>query len=84
MPWALIGINVIAATAVGGLSGALARSSGRHAAWGLLLALYPGFVYSLSLDTSELVAAAFLLAALLSLRRQTLGGGRASRSRSRS
>jgi len=70
VPWALIGVNIVAAVAVGGLSGALARDSGRHALWGLLLALYPGFAYSLSLDTSELVAAAFLLAALLALRRE--------------
>ncbi|MDQ6696696.1 MAG: hypothetical protein M3Z46_04475, partial [Actinomycetota bacterium] len=35
--------------------------------------LYPGFAYSQSLDTSELVAAAFLLAALLALRRKRWG-----------
>lgn len=69
-PAALVALNVLAAAAVGGLSGSLARSAGRHAMSGLLLALYPGFAYSLSLDTSELVAAAFLLAALLALRRQ--------------
>lgn len=69
VPWSLLTINVAAATAVGALCGALARDGGRHAVWGLLLALYPGFAYSLSLDTSELVAAMFLLAALLALRR---------------
>ncbi len=73
VPWALIGLNVLAAVAIGGLSGALARDSTRHAAWGLVLALYPGFAYSQSLDTSELVAAAFLLAALLALRRKRWG-----------
>lgn len=70
VPWALVGLNVLAAAVIGGLGGALARSSGRHAAWGLLLALWPGFAYSLSLDTSELVASAFLLAGLLALRRR--------------
>jgi len=70
VPWALIALNLAAAAVAGGLSGALARDSGRHALWGLLLALYPGFAYSLSLDTSELVAATFLLAALLALRRR--------------
>ena len=39
--------------------------AGRHAAWGVLFVLWPGFAYSLSLDTTELVAAAFLLGALL-------------------
>lgn len=75
VPWALIGINVAAAAAVGGLAGALARDGGRHAAWGLVLALYPGFTYSLSLDTSELVAATFLLAGLLAFRRRRFALG---------
>jgi len=70
VPWALVGLNVAAMAAVGAVGGALARSSGRHAAWGALLALWPGFAYSLSLDTSELVASAFALAALLALRHQ--------------
>jgi hypothetical protein len=68
VPWALIGVNLAAATAIGAIGGGLARTSGRHAAWGALLALWPGFAYSLSLDTSELVAAAFLLGGLLALR----------------
>ncbi len=68
VPWALIGLNVLAAAAVGGIGGGLARSAGRHAAWGLLFVLWPGFAYSLSLDTSELVASAFLLGGILSLR----------------
>src|SRR5690606_23268471 len=46
------------------------RSSGRHAAWGLLFALWPGFAYSLSMDTSELTASAFVLGGLLATRRR--------------
>lgn len=70
VPWALVGLNVAAAFAVGAIGGGLARSSGRHAGWGALLVLWPGFAYSLSLDTSELVASAFLLGGLLALRRR--------------
>jgi hypothetical protein len=69
VPWALLGLNVATATAIGAVGGALARTSGRHAAWGLLFALWPGFAYSLSLDTSELVASVFVLGGLLALRR---------------
>lgn len=69
VPWALIGVNLAAAFAVGAAGGGLARSSGRHAAWGLAFALWPGFAYSLSLDTSELVAGAFVLGGLLAARR---------------
>lgn len=70
VPWALLGVNLAAAAAVGGLAAGLARSAGRHAAWGLLVALWPGFAYSISLDTSELVASAFVLAGLLAARRR--------------
>ena len=68
VPWALVAVNVAAAAAIGVVGGALARSSGRHAVWGLLFVLWPGFAYSLSLDTSELLASAFALAGLLALR----------------
>lgn len=76
VPWTLVGLNLAAAAAVGAIGGGLARSSGRHAGWGLLFVLWPGFAYSLSLDTSELVASAFLLGGLLALRhrRWLLGG----------
>jgi hypothetical protein len=68
VPWALIGLNVVAAGAVGAMGGLLARTSGRHALWGVVFVLWPGFAYSLSLDTSELVAGAFVLAGLWAAR----------------
>lgn len=67
VPWALVGLNVAAVTAIGALGGALARGARHHAAWGLLFVLWPGFAYSLSLDTSELVASALVLAGLVAL-----------------
>lgn len=70
VPWALLAINLAAAVALGAIGGALARSSGRHAAWGLLLALYPGYAYTLTLDTSELLAGALVLGGLYAGRRQ--------------
>jgi hypothetical protein len=74
VPWALIAVNLAAAAAVGAIGGGLARGRGRHAAWGLLLFAWPGFAYSLSLDTSELVASAFLLGGLLALDRGIAAG----------
>jgi hypothetical protein len=68
VPWSLVGLNLVAAAALGAMGGGLARSSGRHAAWGLLFVLWPGFAYSLSMDTSELVATTFALGGLLALR----------------
>lgn len=68
VPWALVGLNVVAAAAMGAIGGGLAKSAGRHAGWGLLLVLWPGFAYSISMDTSELVASTFALGGLLALR----------------
>ena len=73
VPEALVALNVLAAVAVGAAGGGLARASGRHAAWGALFVLWPGFAYSLSLDTSELVASAFVLGGLLALRHRRWG-----------
>jgi hypothetical protein len=70
VPWALLGVNLVAMAAVGGLGGGLALASGRHVLWGLLIATYPGFAYSLSLDLTEIVATACVLAGLLALRRR--------------
>jgi hypothetical protein len=69
VPWALLAINLLAAIGVGAAAGALARNSGRHAAWGLLVALYPGYAFTLTLDTSELLAGALVLAGLYAGRR---------------
>ena len=52
------------------------RHGGRHAAWGLLLPGYFGLVTSLSRDTAEPVAIAFLVAGLLAMRARRPGLGR--------
>jgi hypothetical protein len=61
VPWALLAIQLLSAIGLGAAAGALAKSSGRHASWGLLLALYPGYAFTLTLDTSELLAGALVL-----------------------
>ena len=70
VPWALPLINVLCLVALACLGGVFARQSGRRALWGLLLALWPGFAYTLTLDTSELLASTFMCAALVAARRQ--------------
>ncbi len=62
---ALIALNALALGAIGWLGGELARASGRHALWGLVLAFYPGFVLSLARDLSEITAATGLLGGVL-------------------
>lgn len=68
VPFALLAVNVVGMFALGWLGAKLALSSGRHAAWGLLLPLYPGFVYSLGFDLGEIIAATFMVSALLASR----------------
>jgi hypothetical protein len=69
VPVALVVVNVLALSAIGLVGGMLARGSGRHALWGLLLAGYFGFFISVGCDLTEPVAAACLLGAVLAYRR---------------
>ena len=67
VPWALIGINVVGIGAIGALGGVLAKRYGHHAGWGLLLAGYWGFTFSVSRDLSEIMAATATLGGLVLL-----------------
>jgi hypothetical protein len=68
VPYMLVVVNVAAICALAWLGGMVARQGGRHAAWGLLLAGYFGLITSVSRDTAEPVAAAFLVGGLLAVR----------------
>jgi len=57
----MIGVNLVALALVGWLAGHLAQLLGRHAAAGLPVAFYPGFLYSLSRDLAEPVTASLVL-----------------------
>lgn len=69
VPWALVGVNLAFVVALGGLGGALSRTSRRHAMWGMVLSMYPGFAVTLGLDLAEVVASTFVLGGLLCMRR---------------
>lgn len=68
VPLSLVVVNVLAIASMGLTGGVLARDTGRNALWGLLLPGYFGLVTTLTRDTTEAVAAAFLLAGLVALR----------------
>jgi hypothetical protein len=70
-PAALLIVNCCALVVISLIGGMFAQSSGRCAGWGVLFALWPGFAYSLTLDTSEILTSAFLLGAMLAARRQS-------------
>ena len=63
-------INAACLVVLAYLGARFARTSGVSCWWGILLPLWPGFAYTLTLDTSELLAATLLCAGLLAARRQ--------------
>src|SRR5690606_24989162 len=69
-PWSLVVVNLVAGAAMAGLAARLALDAGRTAWLGLVPAAWAGYLIGLSLDLAEVVAGAFLLAALLALRRR--------------
>lgn len=69
VPWALIALNVAGVALLAFLGGVAARDAGRHPLWGLLLAAFPGFVFTVARDLSEVLAVSALVAGLLLYRR---------------
>ncbi|MGH8989331.1 MAG: hypothetical protein ACRDXC_12200 [Acidimicrobiales bacterium] len=69
VPEAIVAVNLSALVALGWLSGLVARDAGRHAGWGMLLAGYWGFLFSIGRDLPEVVASCFLVGGLVALRR---------------
>ena len=68
--FALIAVNVLGLALIAGLGGVLARRSGRHAIWGLALAIYYGFAFTLSKDLTEIVEVSFLLLGVVAAHKQ--------------
>ncbi len=71
-----IAVNVAALAVLAWLGAVMARDAGRHCGWGLLVAGYWGFVFSIARDLPEVVGSCFLVAGLVALRRgrPVLGG----------
>lgn len=69
VPWAMLFVNWACLVMMGWMAGRLMQSFGQHALWGALLVMYPGFVITYRFDLTEIVAATFLMASLLTLQR---------------
>lgn len=76
VPWSLVTVNVLCIGVIAALGAMFARRNGLHAGWGLAVAGFAGFLWSLGRDLTELVAAAGLLAGLVAIRagRRVLAG----------
>ena len=68
-PATLVVVNVVAFGVLTGCACALAREARRRPAWGLLIPAYWGYLWTISRDLTELVAAAALVGAMLAIRR---------------
>ncbi|MBP7688235.1 MAG: hypothetical protein KA765_10015, partial [Thermoflexales bacterium] len=70
LPAALVVVNFLALCGIGWLGGAFAQRLNRHALWGLGLSFYPGFLFTLARDTTEIVEVAWVLAGMGCVLRQ--------------
>jgi hypothetical protein len=64
VPWTLILVNYAAICALGFSAGLLALAIGKHPLWGLVIAFYPGLIFSLDRDLTEALAISLVVAAL--------------------
>src|SRR5258708_5404820 len=75
VPALMVWLNIAAVAGLSWSGASLARHFGRHALWGSLFSLYPGFLYSVSRDLCEPLACALGLAAIAAIvRRQPVAG----------
>ena len=78
VPWTLIALNAIGLALLALLGGIAARDAGRRPLWGLMVAAFPGFVFTVARDLSEVLSATALLGGLLLYRRrEPVGAGAA-------
>ncbi len=69
VPVVMVLVNVLALGVLAGVCTAMAREARRHPLWGLLIAGFWGFLWTLSWDLTELTEAVFLVAGLLAIRK---------------
>lgn len=67
---ALIAVNLLALCGIGWLGGAFAQALNCHALSGLVLPLYPGFLFALARDTAEILEVSLALAGMWCVMRQ--------------
>ena len=70
VPLSLVLVNVLALAVLAGVSAQLAYQCNRHPAYGLLVAGYFGFLFTLGRDLTEICEVLFVLVGLLLLRSQ--------------
>jgi hypothetical protein len=72
LPYVFVGINLVCLMAIAYLGTRLAERSGKHPIFGLIFALYPGFLFSLSRNVVEILEITLLLGAFLALEKKRI------------
>ncbi len=74
IPAILLLLNYFGLCAIAWLGGRYAQMHDSHALWGCLFGLYPGFLFTLTHDLTEIFGVLFLLAGIISLERSPRNG----------
>lgn len=69
VPVLMILINFLGLGIIGWMGGVYSQLIKRHALWGIVFSLYPGFISSLSRNLTEIVAVCLMFASLLLMQR---------------
>lgn len=70
VPLLMIAVNFGALCLIGWFGGAYAQTMKRHALWGLVFSLYPGFILILARNLTEILEISLLMGCLLSIRKE--------------
>jgi hypothetical protein len=75
VPWAMVLLNYAAICALGFTAGLFACAFGRHALWGLVIPFFPGLLFSINRDLTEVLAQSLTVGAIYLLHRRRLLAG---------
>ncbi len=67
IPYILVGLNLFFITIIGFYGGIIAQKFHKHALWGIIFVVWPGFLFTFSRNLTEIIASAFLLAGITHL-----------------
>jgi hypothetical protein len=68
VPFTLVLVNYVGLCLMGWLGGTYAQSINRHALWGIVFPLYPGFIFVAMRDLTEITELCFILATFTCIR----------------
>ena len=68
IPWIMVSVNIVGMAVIGYTSTLYAQRINRSVWWGILLGLYPGFMYTFLYNLTEIIAVLFVMFSMYMLR----------------